>query len=226
MTLDKYYWMLESFNFEYFMIKRSHRLMKKLKTQLIRVGHKDWEKYNLKYAAAFREQRDDSVLFFDTSSEPMGRGLQTSYLFYLKQLPSLCVTDVAMLFALMGKDNYLLDGVFEIDANFKYPFAASIFKDTYGKMLFDYQFTSLLSICLPVFEKTPSNINDYLRALKTGQNDKLKRLQTLTMPDGTNLAGYLKENTPIKKVFSTNEYGQVVKPTHKFAYQVSKRKTL
>ena len=73
MTLDKYYWMLESFNFEYFMIKRSHRLMKKLRTHLIRMGHTKWEEYSLKYAAAFRAQRDDSVLFFDTSSEPMGR---------------------------------------------------------------------------------------------------------------------------------------------------------
>ena len=126
----------------------------------------------------------------------------------------------------MGKDNYLLDGLFEIAPNFKYPFAATFFKDTYGKMLFDYQFTSLLSICLPVFEKTPTQINDYLRALNTGEDDKLKRLETFTMPDGTNLAQYLKENIPIKKVFSINEYGQVVKPTHKFAYQVSKRKTL
>ena len=226
MTLDKYYWMVESFNFEYFMIKRSHRLMKKLRTHLVRVGHTDWETYNLKYAAAFREQRDDSVLFFDTSSEPIGTGLQTSYLFYLKQLPSLSVSDVAMLFALMGKDNYLIEGIFEMTPNFKYPFAATFFNDTYGQVLFDYQFTSLLSICLPVFEKSPTQLNEYLRALKTGQDHKLKRLETLTMPDGTNLSQYLKENTPIKRVFSTNIYGQVVKPTHKFAYKVSKRKTL
>ena len=226
MTLDKYYWMLESFNFEYFMIKRSHRLMRKLRTHLIRMGHTNWEEYTLKYAAAFRAQRDDSVLFFDTSSEPMGKGLEASYLFYLKQLPSLSMSDVAMLIALIGRDNYLCEGVFEVAPNFKYPFAATFFKDTYGQVIFDYQFTSLLSICLPGLERTPTQINDYLRALKTGNDEKLKKFETLSMPDGTNLAQYLKENTPIKKVFSKSEYGQVAKPTHKFAYQVCKRKTL
>ncbi len=207
------------FDFETFEITPEHRLTKQI--------FKKWEEWvltesskedNIKYACAFKGMSSDTILFSYESSEPINSDAYLKgYYFYLKQLPSLNLSDVAMFFAFEWYNENLIEGIFKIEENYPSEFAAELLKETYGKVVFTNQFTTLLAACLPVKENSHKDREGYRRGFNMSATDKFKKMESMYLPDGVNLAEVLRKYT-INKNNGIENYGFISHPTHKIAY--------
>lgn len=209
----------EHFNFETFELTPDHRF-----TQYILNGWKEMDNVKLmqerkmNYACVLKEISTDEILYEIVSPEPIDIATTLkAYHFYLKQLPSLSLSDVAIFFAAMFNDKYLCDNIFKFDEDYPSEFAAELLKDTYGNVIFGYQFTTLIAACLPPVENTYHDRNDYRLAFNKGMTRILDKFETMALPDGVNLANFLKKYTPIYK-WNSDWYGHIVQPTHKMAF--------
>ena len=130
---------------------------------------------------------------------------------------ALSLSDVALFFAVEWGNKNLYENIFKIDENYPSEFAAELMKETYGTVLFYDQFTTLLAACLPPRENTYQDRNEYRLAFNVGRVDKLKNLETMTLPDGVNLVEFLLKYT-VNKNNGADWYGFIGNSTHKLAY--------
>lgn len=207
------------FNYEVFELTPEHRLtsyivQKWKESDTVKL----MEEQKIKYACVLKEISSDEILYSFESAEQIDIDtILKVYQFYLRQLPSLRLSDVAIFFAALFDAEYLCDNLFEVDENYPSEFAAELLKETYGNVIFYDQFTTLLAACLPAAENTYQNRNEYRLAFNTGKMAKLEKLETMTLPDGINLAKFLKKYTPIHK-WDSEWYGFIGHPTHKIAF--------
>ena len=210
----------DHFNYEVFELTPEHRLtsyiMQKWKES---DAVKLMQEQKIKYACVLKEISSDEILYSFESAEQIDiNTILIAYQFYLKQLPSLYLSDVAIFFAALFDAEYLCDNLFEVDENYPSEFAAELLKETYGNVLFYDQFTTLLAACLPAAENTYQGRNEYRLAFNIGKMTKLEKFETMSLPDGANLAKFLKEYTPLHK-WDPGWYGFIKHPTHKLAYE-------
>lgn len=142
----------------------------------------------------------------------------SSFRFYLDQLPNLELNSVALLFALTSNNHSRrINNVFHIPKNYPSEFGKAFLKDTFGQVIFTFQFMELLSFCLPKDENSHNQINEYRRLYNTRQADFYKKLESLYLPDGYSLYELLKAYTPYDTM--TNDFGFITYPTHKLAFK-------
>jgi len=209
----------EHFNFETFELTPEHRLTNYIFKELKDSGRSEWPVYqDIKYACVFKEMSTDEVLYSFPSPSPIDiEDELRGYNFYLKLLPSLSLADVALFFAVEWGNKNLYENIFKTDESYPSEFAAELLKETYGNVLFYEQFTTLLAACLPARENTYQDRNEYRLAFNVGRVDKLKNLETMTLPDGVNLVEFLLKYT-VNKNNGADWYGFIGNSTHKLAY--------
>jgi hypothetical protein len=142
----------------------------------------------------------------------------SSFHFYLNQLPNLDLNSIALLLALISNTHSrLTNNFFQIPHNYPSQFAKIFLKDTFGQVVFTFQFMQLLSFCLPQSENSHNQINEYRRLYNLRQADFFKKLEGLYLPDGYSLYKLLKTYTPYHSM--PNNFGFLTRPTHKLAYE-------
>jgi len=141
----------------------------------------------------------------------------SSFQFYLNQLPNLDLHSVAFLFALTYNiESRLINNAFQTPENYPSEFAKSFLKDTFGQVVFAFQFTELLRVCLPKEENSHNQINEYRRLYNLREANFYKKLQDLYLPDGYSLYKLLEAYTPCNT--KSNDFGFLISPTYKLAY--------
>lgn len=170
---------------------------------------------NFKYSNRLIEIQTNEILAFGLTDD---NNLDySSFQFYLDQLPTLELNDVAFLFALVKEnDKFPLKNAFQFPNNYPSRFAQSFLSETYGQIVFTYQLMQLLCFCLPPKENSHNQINDYRRLYNLRQANFFKKLEGLILPDGFSLSKLLKSYTPYHS--DNYGFGFVRKPTHKLAY--------
>lgn len=209
----------DHFNFEVFELTPEHPLTNTILKELEDSGQREWAfNNNIKYAGVFKEISTNEVLYTLLNQIPLKLNNELKgYDFYLKKLPSLSLADVAMFFAMDWKNKNLYENIFKMDENYPSEFAAELLKETYGKVIFTNQFTTLLAACLPQKENTHKDRDEYRKAIGLSLVDKLKKFETVVLPDGVNLNEFLLKYT-INKYNGSDRYGFIKQPNHKLAY--------
>ncbi len=106
---------------------------------------KRYPEYNdrdYEYASIFYEKNTNVIISCAPSDIP--ESYNKSFRFYLKQLPSLGLHDVAFFFKLINEEDHFMQGIFQWPANYPSPFCKDFLKDTYGYVAYNYQFMHLV----------------------------------------------------------------------------------
>jgi hypothetical protein len=136
--------------------------------------------------------------------------------FYLGQLPSLELHDVAFFFNLLDEEDRYLEGIFQWPKDYPSTFCREYLKDTYGYVTYNYQFMHLVQFSYPEATSYPV-MNDYRNKYNKRLPDIYKSLEKLYLPDGYNLAQLMKHYTIKSKYFEY--YGFVTYSSHGTAYK-------
>ncbi len=209
--MNKYTFLNEHFNFEFFDVQSNHPLVEKMKENYERINFIHWKDY--KNGAAFIEKKSGDVIFFDISNNPFN---YACYPFYLKQLPSLKLSDVAFFFTLLDNGNFLKDEIFKVPDDYPSVFAKEILSETYGNVVYTHQLVLLLANCLPQEEVSHFQLNEYRKDFGLRRDSFFVKMKNLFLPDGYNIGELLKAYTPYKK--TDNDFGFVTLSTHKMAF--------
>ena len=185
--MNNYSFLAKHFNFEFFNVKSDNPLVEKMKQYYLGIGE-DWQDYQ--YGCAFMEKDSGHVFFFSFSNVSFN---YECYEFYLKQLPSLGLPDVAFFFTLINDKGFLKKDIFKMPDNFPSPFAKEILQETYGNIVYSCQLMLLLANCLPFEEKSHKHFDEYRRQFGMRKAYFFDKIQTLFLPDGFNLYNLLKE---------------------------------
>lgn len=195
----------EHFVFETFQVE-SHYRFKELVNQDLQKRKIDLKDYN--FINTFYEKDTDHLITFDISTRA---DFNNAWLeFYLKQLPSLALSDIRYMFAMGNTNNQLLPNAFKIPADYPSEFCREFLKDTYGRVVYTWQFMELLSCCLLGEENSHKQLDEYRRWYNNRMAKVFPLIEQLNLPDGYNLNKLLREFTPLRPVDS--EYGFVIRP--------------
>ena len=187
-------------------------------------------KENKFYEDCIKEYKYGTCLFEIETKEPFFTELTndeadySSFEFYLNQLPDLELDNVAYLFSLVsdGATKQLQDA-FSIPTNYPSEFAKAYLKDTYGQVVYTYQFMSLLSCSLIGDDNQYNYINDYRRLFNCRAKKVFDKLEELYLPDGYSLYKLLESYTPYNNNEYSGGFGFVKTPTHKIAWDFIER---
>ncbi len=144
----------------------------------------DFEKYLVN---AIIEKETDQVIKFslDLKSKP-----QTDYFkkfeFCLSQLPSPELNNICLLFDVIDySQGELLSEVFQFPDHFPSQIAGILLSQTYGLVLYQYQFFTLLKVANP--QLSCNEIDDYRKAWGKQQDEENEKLKRMYLPDGQNV---------------------------------------
>lgn len=199
------------FHYQLFKISQNNEFYEQAKKQYP-------ENYaNYKYGICLIENESKSILDICCLTNEDTTDF-SSFHFYLNQLPNLDLNSVALLFALVSNgETRLHNNAFQIPGNYPSEFGKMFLKETFGQVVFTFQFMQLLSFCLPQNENNHNNINEYRRLYNGRHGDFYKKLEGLFLPDGYSLYKLLETYTPYHSM--SNDFGFLTAPKHKLAYQ-------
>jgi hypothetical protein len=212
MQVDSFGFLSSYFHYEHFKISDNATV----KTLVKSLYKEDYVNY--KYATCLVETEtnsiiDVSILYTDDKSLKQ----IDSFNIYLNQLPSLDLSTVAFMFALVSlPDNKLLNNPFSIQDVNPSDFAKVYLKNTFGNVIYTFQLMELLHFCLPAEESSYNELNSYRKMYSTKQTTFFRKLESLCLPDGYSLYELLKTYTPLRK--EHDNFGYLIKPNHKLAY--------
>jgi hypothetical protein len=209
--MNNYSFLAEHFGFKFFDIKSNDPLVGEMKKYYAEINFEHWQDYQ--HAAAFIEKKSGDAILFDISNNSFD---YDCYGFYLKQLPSLKLSDVAFFFTLLQDGTFLKDAIFKIPDNYPSTFAKEILKETYGNVVYSHQLLLLLASCLPKEEVSHKQLNEYRKDFGLRRASFFEKLENLFLPDGCNLGELLRQYTPRK--IADCDFGFVTLSTHKLAF--------
>jgi hypothetical protein len=166
------------------------------------------------YASVFYEKSSNEIFVGNPTSSRVSN--KEAFEFFLGQLPSLQLSDAAFFLRLIQQEAPLIEDYFQFSLDYPSPFCKEFLKDTYGYIVYDYQFMQLVH-----FTFRYGGTFDVLNEFRTGYNKRktetLEKLENMYLPDGYNLASLLKQYT-IKSIDHYHDYGFVIYPMHDEAY--------
>ena len=183
------------------------------------VEREDW-----KYGTAFMEVETGNILGIGIDFENhRAWAAYENELFrhYLQQLPDLELKNVDFFFYLVGSRTKL-DNAFKMPENYPSQFAFSVLSETYGQILYDYQFIELMRCCkeLSLDEKLPTALIDFRKHFNTRRPYLFEKLKTLHLPDGTNLFKLIADYTPNgRNGEQTMHLGFLTHPSYQYTYE-------
>ncbi|MGN6802011.1 MAG: hypothetical protein ACTHJN_08905 [Ginsengibacter sp.] len=181
--------------------------------EYIKNFYPDYRDREYKYACIFYEKSTNKIISCSPCDVP--ESYNKSFHFYLQQLPSLQLHDVAFFFNLVNEEDLFMEDMFQWPENYPSSFCKEFLKDTYGYVTYNYQFMHLVQFSYPEATSYPV-MNDYRTKYNKRLPDIYKSLEKLYLPDGYNLGQLMKHYT-IKSSYFDN-YGFVTYPAHAIAY--------
>lgn len=148
----------EYFVFEKFKLDSQHRFTEQV---LLDLKKRNLYSREYKFINAFYEKDTDHLITFKISSKDDFNN--DWFEFYLKQLPGLALSDVKYMFALSNSWVQMRSNYFEIPADYPSAFCKKFLKDTYGNMVYTWQFMELLGCCLQGEDNSHQRIDEYRR---------------------------------------------------------------
>lgn len=208
----------DHFSFEVFDLNSAHRFSE---TLIEKAEKQFFHLEDFPFGIVFYEKETDFILYslhsssMDCNYEP--------FEFYLKQLPTLELSDVAYFFSLIDFKIPLQSKAFKFDELYPSEFSKEFLKDTYGNVVYTYQLMQLISFCLRPEERDFNLMNDYRRGYNKRLSKTFEKLKTLYLPDGYSLYELLRNYTPTKTSEFDKEFGFVCSPRHSLAYEFIQR---
>jgi hypothetical protein len=171
---------------------------------------------NYTYATAFIEIATAKALtIWCLTNEKME--VDGAFAYYLQQLPSFELENVAMLFALLlGSETRLQPTMFSFPAEYPSYFGRQFLQATHGKVLYHHQFINLFSCCLPSHLCSYEQLNHYRQQFNLRTAAIHAILEPLYLPDGYPLSQLLQQYNPICK--ADNGYGFTIHPRYAVAF--------
>lgn len=176
---------------------------------------------NYKYATCLIETETNDILYVSCLTNIDNLNVKR-FGFYLDQLPNLELNTVSMLLAFSSQSNStLLNDIFQIPENYPSDFCRMYLKDTFGRVVFTFQFMELLSFCLASEENNTKQITEYKRLFNQRNSSFFEKLNSLYLPDGYSLYKLLKKHTPFES--DSTDFGFVTHAKQDIAYKFIKR---
>jgi hypothetical protein len=208
----------EHFVYETFQLDSQHRFVETAKKYYEKIKF-DTQGYN--FINAFYEKDTDYIFHFNISQKDDFKN--DAFEFYLKQLPVLDLSNITYLFTLTNWTKKLLPNAFEFATDYPSEFCKEFLKDTYGKVIYPWQYMQLLSCCLQGEANNHTQINEYRRWYNLRMAKMFTILETLYLPDGYSLTKLLQEHTPLTTTEEDYGYGFVSKPDTAYSWEFIQR---
>lgn len=193
------------FVFETFQLNSQHRFVEEV---LLDFQKRKFDSKQYNFINAFYEKDTDHLITFEISLKDDFNN--DWFQFYLKQLPSLALSDVKYMFALGNGWVQMLPNSFEMPANYPSEFCKEFLKETYGSVVYSWQFVQLVTSCLENEDYTINQVDEYRRWYNMRLAKVFPILQQLYLPDGYSLDKLLQKYTRFRS--SDSEYGFVTRP--------------
>lgn len=182
---SKYGFLKDVFKYETFQLTDVHPFAQQVRFALSKNRFNDeFEKYLVN---AIIEKETDQVVksSLDLNSNPQ-TGYFKKFEFCLNQLPSSELNDICLLFDMIDySQGELLPEVFQFPKHFPSQIAGSLLSQTYGLVLYQHQFFTLLKVANP--QLYYNEIDHYRKAWGKRQNEENEKLKRMYLPDGQNI---------------------------------------
>jgi hypothetical protein len=204
----------EHFMYETFQLDSGHRFAESAKQNYDKIKF-DTQGYN--FISAFYEKNTDHIFYFNISEKNDFKN--DAFEFYLKQLPVLDLSNITYLFTLTNSSKKLLPNAFEFAPDYPSEFCKEFLKDTYGKVIYTWQYMQLLGCCLQGEVNNHNQINEYRRWYNLRMAKIFTILETLYLPDGYSLTKLLREHTPLIPEEADYGYGFITRPDIAYSWE-------
>lgn len=195
----------EHFVFETFQLNSQHRFVEEV---LLDFQKRKFDSKQYNFINAFYEKDTDHLITFEISTKDDFNN--DWFEFYLKQLPSLALSDVKYMFALGNGWVQMLPNSFEMAADYPSEFCKEFLKETYGNIIYTWQFMELLGYCLQGEENSHKQIDEYRRWYNMRMAKVFPIIEQLFLPDGYSLDKLLRKYTRLRSSYS--QYGFITRP--------------
>ena len=212
MEQKNYVQLKNHFIFETFECASAHRFANHLKRYYGEIGY-DYTKD--RYANVFFEKETDHIFYFDLSNEDDFENKGFAY--YLEQLPSLELSDVAYMFKLIGDEKNLRKNAFKFPSNYPSLFGKAALQNTYGNVIYTTQLMNLIDACLTGSQRMTKSINEYKRLYNCRAASVFREIENMVLPDSYPLSNLLKEFNLLGN--QGNDYGFVSRPNYSRAWE-------
>ena len=193
---------------------KSHHRFSQLLTSKNKISYPEFT--DLQYAEVFYEKECDNIISWSLSSSKDNN--YDAFDFYLKQLPSFTLSNVAYFFSLIAPDIQLANNVFAFKKNYPSEFCRDFLNITHGYVVYTYQLMQLIDFCMPLGKSGHNLMNEYRRLFNLRSPKMFSEIEQMYLPDGNNLGELLQLYTPIKYTGQTCPYGFVINPTYVVAH--------
>lgn len=206
----------EHFVFESFELNSQHRFVEAV---LLDFQKRKLDSKEYKFINAFYEKDSDHLINFEISSKDDFKN--DWFEFYLKQLPGLAISDVKYMFTLSNSLVQMLPASFEMPADYPSEFCKEFLKDTYGNIVYTWQFMELLGYCLQGDENSHKHVDEYRRWYNMRLAKVFPIIEQLYLPDGYSLDKLLRKYTRLRSADS--DYGFVIRPVVDYVWDFIQR---
>ena len=216
MQQKNFSFLLEHFGYETFELGSGHRFVEPV---LIDCQKRKFDPDGYNFINAFYEKNTDQMITFEISTEDDFNN--DRFEFYLKQLPSLSLSDGKYMFALNKSDLQLLPNAFKLPVDYPSEFCKEFLKETYGRVVYSWQFVQLVTSCLENEDYTINQVDEYCRWYNQRMAKVFPIIENLYLPDNYSLDQLLRKFTPLSAVDS--DYGFVIRPNVSYIWDFIQR---